>query len=63
MMFDDDTALPLVEALHPDVILKEGYAIENWPEAQFVQSYGGKAVTLERLDGYSTTSLVSRMKG
>ena len=63
VMFDDDTALPLVEALHPDVILKEGYAIENWPEAQFVQSYGGKAVTLERLDGYSTTSLVSRMKG
>ena len=63
VMFDDDTALPLVDALRPDVILKEGYAIENWPEAQFVQGYGGKAVPLERLDGYSTTSLVSRMKG
>lgn len=63
VLFDEDTALPLVDTLRPDVILKEGYAIANWPEAQFVQSYGGQAVTLERLDGYSTTSLVSRMKG
>ena len=63
VMFGDDTALPLVDALRPDVILKEGYAIENWPEAQFVQNYGGHAIILERLEGYSTTSLVSRIKG
>lgn len=61
VVFDDDTALPAVEALRPDVIAKEGYTIDKWPEARFVESYGGRAVTLERVDGYSTTSMVKRM--
>ena len=62
IMFDDDTALPLVDAIRPDVILKEGYTIDRWPEAQFVESYGGRAVTLSRLDGYSTTQTIQKMK-
>lgn len=62
VMFDDDTALPLVHELRPDIILKEGYTIDRWPEARFVQSYGGKAVTLTRLEGYSTTGTIQRMK-
>ena len=62
IMFDDDTALPTVDAVRPDLILKEGYTIDRWPEAQFVESYGGKAVTLARLDGFSTTSTIARMK-
>ena len=62
IMFDDDTALPLVEAIRPDLILKEGYTIDRWPEAQFVESYGGRAVTLSRLEGYSTTQTIQRMK-
>ncbi len=60
-IFDEATALPVVEALRPDVIAKEGYAIADWPEAQFVVSYGGQAVTLKRVDGYSTSSLIARM--
>lgn len=63
VLFNEDTALPLVEYLRPDVIMKEGYALENWPEGQFVQSYGGRAVVLDRLEGYSTTTLVNRIKG
>jgi len=62
IMFDDDTALPVVDAVRPDLILKEGYSIDRWPEAQFVESYGGKAVTLARLEGYSTTNTIARMK-
>ena len=62
IMFDDDTALPTVDAVRPDLILKEGYTIDRWPEAQFVESYGGKAVTLARLDGFSTTQTIARMK-
>ena len=62
IMFDDDTALPLVDAIRPDLILKEGYTIDRWPEARFVESYGGKAVTLSRLEGYSTTQTIQKMK-
>lgn len=63
IVFNEDTALPLVEKLRPDVIAKEGYAPENWPEARYVTSYGGRAVTLRRLDGYSTSNFVAKMKG
>ncbi|HJD96931.1 bifunctional heptose 7-phosphate kinase/heptose 1-phosphate adenyltransferase [Mailhella massiliensis] len=63
VLFNEDTALPLVEAIRPDVILKEGYSLDRWPEGRFVESCGGKAVALERMEGYSTTSLVSRIKG
>lgn len=61
VLFDEDTALQIVDDLRPDVIAKEGYAIENWPEAQHVVAYGGKAVTLKRREGYSTTQLVHRI--
>lgn len=63
VLFDDDTALPLVEAIKPNVIAKEGYAIDNWPEAQFVESYGGKAITLPRLEGVSTTDFIKKLRG
>ena len=63
LLFDEETALPVVEALRPDVIAKEGYTLDRWPEGRFVQSYGGEAVTLKRLEGYSTSNLVERMKG
>lgn len=61
VVFGEDTALPLVEEIRPDVIAKEGYTIDRWPEARFVEGYGGKAVTLSRVEGYSTSSMVERM--
>lgn len=61
VIFDDDTALPLIEKLRPDVIAKEGYPLERWPEGQLVESYGGKAVELPRVDGFSTTSIVEKI--
>lgn len=62
VLFGEDTALPLVEALRPDVIAKEGYTVDRWPEARFVEASGGRAVVLRRVDGYSTSDLVRRME-
>ena len=62
VVFNNETALPLVRKIRPDVIAKEGYALKDWPEGQFVKSIGGKAVALKRVDGYSTTSLATKMK-
>ena len=61
IIFEDDTALYLVQELRPDVIAKEGYSLENWPEARFVQSYGGNAVILKNENGYSTSGLVEKI--
>ena len=62
IIFDDDTAMNVVQRLRADVLAKEGYTVDNWPEAQFVQSYGGQVVTLPRVEGYSTSNLVHKMK-
>ena len=63
IVFDDDTALPLIDEIRPDIIAKEGYKIENWPEAQRVISYGGRAIELQRMDGYSTSKLFEKIRG
>lgn len=62
ILFDEETALELVESLKPDVIAKEGYKIENWIEAKKVISYGGRAIELERIEDYSTTAVLKRLE-
>ena len=63
IVFGEDSPLHIVETLRPDVVAKEGYTLDQWPEGRLAQSYGGKAVILKRLEGYSTSNLVSKMKG
>lgn len=63
IVFEEDSPLHIVEKLKPDVVAKEGYTLDKWPEAQLALSYGGKAITLKRLEGYSTSNLVLKMKG
>ena len=61
VLFDENTAMNVVEQLRPDVIAKEGYKIQDWPEAQKVISYGGRAVELERIEDYSVTSILKKL--
>lgn len=61
VIFEEDTALPLITKLKPDIIAKEGYPLERWPEGQLVVSYGGQAVELPRVEGFSTTSIVEKI--
>ena len=63
IVFEEDSPLHIVDKLKPDVVAKEGYALDKWPEGRLAISYGGKAITLKRLEGYSTSNLVSKMKG
>lgn len=61
ILFNENTALELVKKLNPDVIAKEGFKIENWPEAQYVKSIGGRVIELERIEDYSTASVINKM--
>ena len=63
IVFDEDTPLHIVKTLRPDVVAKQGYSLDEWPEAQLVLSYGGQAIILNKIDGYSTSELVKKMKG
>lgn len=60
-IFEEDTALNLVKLVHPDVIAKEGYELDKWEEAAFVNSYGGCVLKLKRLEGFSTSSTIEKM--
>lgn len=64
MLFDEATPLALLERVRPDIYVKGGdYDIESLAETKLVRSWGGRALALNFIDGYSTTSLVERIRG
>ncbi|MES2422886.1 MAG: D-glycero-beta-D-manno-heptose 1-phosphate adenylyltransferase [Pseudomonadota bacterium] len=61
--FDEDTPLELITALRPDVLVKGGdYNMDLLAETQVVRAYGGKALAIPFVDGYSTTALVRKIR-
>ena len=61
--FDEDTPLELIMALRPDILVKGGdYDMSKLAETQVVLSYGGQALAIPFVDGYSTTALVHKIR-
>lgn len=61
--FDEDTPVKLISQLKPDVLVKGGdYDMRQLPETAVVEAYGGRAVAIGFVDGYSTTALVTRIR-
>jgi rfaE bifunctional protein nucleotidyltransferase chain/domain len=61
--FDEDTPLSLITELRPDLLVKGGdYDMSKLAETQVVLGYGGKALAIPFVDGYSTTALVNKIK-
>lgn len=61
--FEEDTPLEIINELRPQVIVKGGdYDMGKLKEAQLVESYGGKALALPFVEGYSTTALVAKIR-
>jgi D-glycero-beta-D-manno-heptose 1-phosphate adenylyltransferase len=62
MLFDEATPLVLLDQCRPDIYVKGGdYNIEQLPETPLVRSWGGRALALPFVAGYSTTALVQRI--
>lgn len=61
--FDEDTPLELIGEIRPDLIVKGGdYDMEKLPETALVRQWGGRAMALPFVSGYSTTKLVERIR-
>lgn len=61
--FDEDTPIDLIRALRPDILVKGGdYDMRTLPETAVVESYGGKALAIPFVEGYSTTALVKKIR-
>ncbi len=62
--FDEDTPLELITEIKPDVLVKGGdYDMDTLAETAVVKAYGGKALAIPFVDGYSTTALVRKIRG
>ncbi len=63
LSFDEDTPLSLITSLAPDVLVKGGdWSPDKIVGADFVLSKGGQVFSLPLLQGYSTTSLLERIR-
>ncbi|GIX44014.1 MAG: glycerol-3-phosphate cytidylyltransferase [Candidatus Sumerlaea sp.] len=60
--FDEDTPLEVIRALQPDILVKGGdYSPDQVVGKDFVESYGGKCLTLSLVEGVSTTTIIQRI--
>jgi len=61
--FDEDTPVQLLAEIRPDILVKGGdYDMSKLPETSLVQSWGGRALALPFVAGYSTTALVRKIR-
>lgn len=61
--FDEDTPVKLLSEIRPDILVKGGdYDMRKLPETSLVESWGGRALALPFVEGYSTTALVRKIR-
>ncbi len=63
ILFDDDTPLKLIESILPDVLVKgDDYHQGNIVGAEIVLSNGGRVETIQLVPGFSTSSIIEKIK-
>jgi rfaE bifunctional protein nucleotidyltransferase chain/domain len=64
VLFAESTPCRLIERVRPDVYVKGGdYDIEKLEETRLVRSWGGRSVAIDFVPGYSTTFLLTKIRG
>jgi D-beta-D-heptose 7-phosphate kinase/D-beta-D-heptose 1-phosphate adenosyltransferase len=64
LVFSEETPIPLLELLKPDVLIKGGdYTIDEVVGADIVQAYGGEVKLANLIPGHSSTRVIARMNG
>ena len=63
LLFDESTPLAVLATCKPELYVKGGdYDMESIPETALVRSWGGRALALPFVTGYSTTKLVQQIR-
>ena len=61
--FADDTPIPLLELLQPDVLVKGGdYGVDGVVGGELVRAYGGEVRVLGLVENSSTTAIVEKIR-
>ena len=63
VLFDEDTPLELIKSLNPNVLVKGAdYPRESIVGGDWVESRGGRVVRVPLVGGFSTSSIVERLR-
>jgi bifunctional ADP-heptose synthase (sugar kinase/adenylyltransferase) len=63
VLFDEDTPSNLIRRIIPDVLVKGGdWDVDNIVGADVVRSSGGQVLTIPFEDGFSTTSIINKIR-
>ena len=63
VLFDEDTPYELIKQVQPDVLVKgSDYKAEDIVGYDIVKAKEGEIVTIDYLDGYSTTAIIEKLK-
>ena len=63
VLFDGDTPIDLIQAIEPDVLVKGAdYPRASIVGAEWIEARGGRVVRVPLVTGFSTTSLVERLR-
>ena len=62
VLFGEDTPYELIKQVQPDVLVKgNDYCVEEIVGYDIVTAKGGKVLTINLVDGFSTTNIIKRM--
>lgn len=63
ILFDEDTPYELIKKVQPDVLIKgSDYDIKDIVGYDIVKAKGGEVVTIDFVEGYSTSSIIEKLK-
>lgn len=63
ILFGEETPYELIATIKPDILVKgDDYTIENIVGADIVIGNGGEVKTIPLVQGYSTTSIINKIK-
>jgi rfaE bifunctional protein nucleotidyltransferase chain/domain len=63
VLFSEDTPINLISTLKPDVLAKGGdYEIEAIVGHEIVQNNGGEVILVPFVDGFSSTTIIDKIK-
>lgn len=61
-IFDQEDPLEVIAAVKPDILVKGGdWSIETIVGREFVESYGGRVMTLPTVPGISTSGIIDKI--
>jgi len=64
LLFDEETPLELLKLVKPDVLVKGGdYQEHEVVGRELVNSWGGRVELVSLCPGYSTSGMISRIRG